>query len=39
MIRLENRSGEMEIFVGVVNAGSFSAAAARLQMTPSAVRN
>lgn len=37
MIRLENRSGEMEIFVGVVNAGSFSAAAARLQMTPSAV--
>ncbi|WP_296737390.1 LysR family transcriptional regulator [Mesorhizobium sp.] len=32
-----NRSGEIEVFVRVVEAGSFSAAARRLRMTPSAV--
>ena len=32
-----NRSGEIEVFVGVVEAGSFSAAARALRMTPSAV--
>ncbi|MCO5730935.1 LysR family transcriptional regulator [Rhizobium sp. SSA_523] len=32
-----NRSGEMEVFIAVVEAGSFSAAARRLAMTPSAV--
>lgn len=37
MIRLENRSAEMEIFVAVVDAGGFSAAANRFQLTPSAI--
>jgi DNA-binding transcriptional LysR family regulator len=32
-----NRSGEIEVFVRVVEAGSFSAAARDLRMTPSAV--
>ncbi|OBQ63582.1 LysR family transcriptional regulator [Mesorhizobium erdmanii] len=32
-----NRSGEIEVFLRVVEAGSFSAAARRLRMTPSAV--
>jgi DNA-binding transcriptional LysR family regulator len=32
-----NRSGEIEVFVRVVEAGSFSAAARSLRMTPSAV--
>src|SRR5438093_5400285 len=32
-----SRSGEIEVFVGVVEAGSFSAAARALHMTPSAV--
>jgi DNA-binding transcriptional LysR family regulator len=32
-----NRSGEIEVFVRVVEAGSFSAAARGLRMTPSAV--
>ena len=32
-----NRSGELEVFVRVVAAGSFSAAARALRMTPSAV--
>jgi DNA-binding transcriptional LysR family regulator len=32
-----NRSGEMEVFVRVIEAGSFSAAARALRMTPSAV--
>jgi DNA-binding transcriptional LysR family regulator len=32
-----NRSGEIEVFVRVVEAGSFSAAARELRMTPSAV--
>jgi DNA-binding transcriptional LysR family regulator len=32
-----NRSGEMEVFVRVVELGGFSAAARALQMTPSAV--
>ncbi|WP_027351661.1 LysR family transcriptional regulator [Halotalea alkalilenta] len=32
-----NRSGEMEVFVQVVQSGSFAAAARRLEMTPSAV--
>jgi DNA-binding transcriptional LysR family regulator len=32
-----NRSGEMEVFVAVVEAQGFSAAARRLSMTPSAV--
>lgn len=32
-----NRSGEMEVFVRVVEEGSFSAAARRLGLTPSAV--
>lgn len=32
-----NRSGEMEVFAQVVEAGSFSAAARELRMTPSAV--
>lgn len=32
-----NRSGEMEVFVQVVERGGFSAAARTLQMTPSAV--
>ncbi|TIQ37464.1 MAG: LysR family transcriptional regulator [Mesorhizobium sp.] len=32
-----NRSGEIEVFVCVVEAGSFSAAARALRMTPSAV--
>ncbi|GMN82099.1 hypothetical protein GmRootV512_63080 [Variovorax sp. V512] len=32
-----NRSGEMEAFVQVVEAGGFSAAARLLDMTPSAV--
>ncbi|TIW38507.1 MAG: LysR family transcriptional regulator, partial [Mesorhizobium sp.] len=31
-----NRSGEIEVFVRVVEAGSFSAAARALRMTPSA---
>ncbi|WP_417842445.1 LysR family transcriptional regulator [Thalassospira sp.] len=34
---LPNRSGEMEVFLRVADAGSFSAAARRLQLTPSAV--
>jgi DNA-binding transcriptional LysR family regulator len=38
MARLEiNRSGEMEVFVRVVERGGFSAAARDLRMTPSAV--
>lgn len=38
MARLEvNRSGEMEVFVSVVELGGFSAAARRFSMTPSAV--
>ncbi|WP_027053079.1 LysR family transcriptional regulator [Mesorhizobium erdmanii] len=32
-----NRSGEIEVFLRVVEAGSFSSAARRLRMTPSAV--
>ena len=32
-----NRSGDMEVFVHVVERGSFSAAARALRMTPSAV--
>ena len=32
-----NRSGEMEVFTRVVNAGTFSEAARRLDMSPSAV--
>ncbi|MBC7311815.1 MAG: LysR family transcriptional regulator, partial [Rhizobium sp.] len=32
-----NRSGEMEVFVQVVQQGGFSAAARACQMTPSAV--
>ncbi|MDH6231532.1 DNA-binding transcriptional LysR family regulator [Mesorhizobium soli] len=32
-----NRSGEMEVFVRVIEAGSFSAAARALRVTPSAV--
>ncbi|WP_102325744.1 LysR family transcriptional regulator [Komagataeibacter saccharivorans] len=38
MLRDVNRSGEMEVFVAVVEAGSFSEAARRLDMSPSAVR-
>jgi DNA-binding transcriptional LysR family regulator len=38
MSRLDiNRSGEMEVFVRVVEAGGFSAAARDLRMTPSAI--
>ena len=37
MLRDVNRSGEMEVFVAVVEAGSFSEAARRLDMSPSAV--
>ncbi len=37
MLRDVNRSGEMEVFVAVVEAGSFSEAARRLNMSPSAV--
>lgn len=38
MARLDiNRSGELEVFVRVVETGSFSAAARDLRMTPSAV--
>ncbi|MFT8418018.1 MAG: LysR family transcriptional regulator [Acetobacter sp.] len=37
MLRDVNRSGEMEVFVTVVEAGSFSEAARRLNMSPSAV--
>ncbi|GAB2889656.1 LysR family transcriptional regulator [Paralcaligenes sp. KSB-10] len=38
MARLDiNRSGEMEVFVRVVEQGSFSAAARALRMTPSAI--
>ncbi|MFJ4373378.1 LysR substrate-binding domain-containing protein [Pseudomonas japonica] len=38
MARLDiNRSGELEVFVRVVQAGSFSAAARDLRITPSAV--
>ena len=38
MARLDvNRSGEMDVFVRVVELGGFSAAARALQMTPSAV--
>ncbi|TIN86168.1 MAG: LysR family transcriptional regulator, partial [Mesorhizobium sp.] len=32
-----NRSGEIEVFVRVVEEGSFSSAARALRMTPSAV--
>ncbi len=32
-----NRSGEMEMFVRVVERGAFSAAARSLRMTPSAL--
>src|ERR1700754_2203222 len=32
-----NRSGEMEVFVRVIESGGFSAAARALRMTPSAV--
>jgi DNA-binding transcriptional LysR family regulator len=34
---LDNRAGEMRVFIAVVDAGSFSAAARRLVMTPSTV--
>lgn len=34
---MDNRAGEMQVFVAVVEAGSFSAAARRLLMTPSTV--
>ncbi|MFD1951586.1 LysR family transcriptional regulator [Sphingomonas arantia] len=34
---MDNRAGEMQVFVAVVEAGSFSAAARRLVMTPSTV--
>lgn len=34
---MDNRSGEMKVFVSVVKAGSFSAAAQALKLTPSAV--
>src|SRR6478736_2674797 len=38
MARMDiNRSGEMEVFVRVVDLGGFSAAARALRMTPSAV--
>jgi len=38
MARLDvNRSGEMEVFVRVVELGGFSAAARAFRMTPSAV--
>lgn len=37
MLRDVNRSGEMEVFVAIVEAGSFSEAARRLDMSPSAV--
>ncbi|GFE97956.1 LysR family transcriptional regulator [Gluconobacter sp. Gdi] len=37
MLRDVNRSGEMEVFVAVVEAGSFSEASRRLDMSPSAV--
>jgi len=38
MARIDiNRSGEMEVFVRVVEGGGFSVAARRLRMTPSAV--
>lgn len=37
MLRDVNRSEEMEVFVAVVEAGSFSEAARRLNMSPSAV--
>lgn len=37
MLRNINRSGEMEVFVAVVEAGSFSEAARRLDMSPSAI--
>jgi len=38
MARIDiNRSGEMEVFVRVVDLGGFSAAARALRMTPSAV--
>lgn len=34
---MDNRAGEMQVFVAVVEEGSFSAAARRLMMTPSTV--
>lgn len=34
---MDNRAGEMQVFVRVVEAGSFSEAARQLQMTPSTV--
>jgi DNA-binding transcriptional LysR family regulator len=34
---MDNRAGEMQVFVAVVEAASFSAAARRLLMTPSTV--
>jgi DNA-binding transcriptional LysR family regulator len=34
---MDNQSGEMRVFVGVVESGSFSAAATVLKLTPSAV--
>lgn len=34
---MDNRAGEMQVFCAVVDAGSFSAAARRLVMTPSTV--
>lgn len=37
MLRDVNRSGEMEVFAAVVEAGSFSEAARRLTLSPSAV--
>jgi len=38
MARLEvNRSGELEVFVRVIESGGFSAAARAVGMTPSAV--
>jgi DNA-binding transcriptional LysR family regulator len=37
MACVDNRAGEMQVFATVVEAGSFSAAARRLMMTPSTV--
>ncbi|HEY1098006.1 MAG TPA: LysR family transcriptional regulator, partial [Myxococcota bacterium] len=34
---MDNRAGEMIVFVAVVDSGSFSAAARRLALSPSAV--
>ncbi|MBN9057861.1 MAG: LysR family transcriptional regulator, partial [Rhizobiales bacterium] len=34
---MDNRAGEMQVFLRVVEAGNFSAAASQMQMTPSTV--